>query len=77
MISIFVGTLVTLLLIGLPVAFSLGITSMAGFWLMMGSQSLYQAPIIAYKSLDDFVLSSIPLYILLSQILLAGKVGND
>ena len=77
MISIFVGTLVTLLLIGLPVAFSLGITSMAGFWLMMGTQSLYQAPISAYKSLDDFVLSSIPLYILLSQILIAGKVGND
>jgi C4-dicarboxylate transporter, DctM subunit len=77
MITTFVGSLVILLLIGLPVAFSLGITSMVGFWLMMGSQSLAQAPIIAYKSLDDFVLSSIPLYILLSQILLAGKVGND
>ena len=30
-----------------------------------------------YKSLDDFVLTAVPLYILMSQILLTGKVGND
>ena len=31
----------------------------------------------AYKSLDDFVLCAVPLYVLMSQILLEGKVGND
>ena len=72
-----VGSLLLLLFIGLPVAFSLGLTGMAGFTVMMGPQALAQIPIIAYKTLDDFVLSSIPLYILLSQILLTGKVGND
>ncbi len=72
-----VGSLFFLLLIGLPVAFSLGLTGMAGFAVLMGPQSLTQIPIIAYKTLDDFVLSSIPLYILLSQILLTGRVGND
>ena len=72
-----VGSLLLLLFMGLPVAFSLGLTGMAGFTVMMGPQALAQIPIIAYKTLDDFVLSSIPLYILLSQILLTGKVGND
>ena len=77
MIAMFVGGLVLMLLAGVPVAFSLGMTGVVGFWSLMGPQSLAQIPIIAYKSLDDFVLSSIPLYILLSQILLTGKVGND
>ena len=75
--ALIVGSLLALLFIGLPVAFSLGLTGMAGFAVMMGPQALAQIPIIAYKTLDDFVLSSIPLYILLSQILLSGKVGND
>jgi len=38
---------------------------------------LAQLPIIGYKSLDDFVLTAVPMYILMSQILLTGKVGND
>ena len=77
MILAFVGGLILLLLIGLPVAFSLGIAGMGAFYAAMGPSSLAQIPIIGYKALDDFVLSSIPLYILLSQILLTGKVGND
>lgn len=77
MITAVIGSLGLLLLIGFPVAFSLGLTGMAGFALLMGSDSLAQVPIIAYKTLDEFTLSAVPLYILLSQILLAGKVGND
>ncbi len=77
MITAVVGALGFLLLIGFPVAFSLGLTGMAGFAILMGSDSLAQVPIIAYKTLDEFTLSAVPLYILLSQILLTGKVGND
>ena len=44
---------------------------------MGGDGALAQLPIIGYKSLDDFVLTAVPLYILMSQILLTGKVGND
>lgn len=77
MIIAVVGLLLLLLFIGLPVAFSLGLTGIVAFTFLMGPDSLAQIPIIAYKTLDDFILSSIPLYILLSQILLSGKVGND
>lgn len=77
MITAIVGGLILLLLIGFPVAFSLGMIGMVGFTALMGQQGLIQMPLIAYKTLDEFILSSVPLYILLSQILLAGKVGND
>lgn len=78
MIAGFTILLLVLLFSGLPVAFSLGLGGVAGIVLFMGGEgALAQIPIIGYKSLDDFVLVSIPLYILMSQVLLTGKVGND
>lgn len=78
MLAGFTILLLVLLFSGLPVAFSLGLGGVAGMVLFLGGDgALAQLPIIGYKSLDDFVLVSIPLYILMSQILLTGKVGND
>lgn len=78
MILGFTALLLLLLIMGLPVAFSLGMAGVAGMLLFMGGDgALAQLPIIGYKSLDDFVLTAVPLYILMSQILLTGKVGND
>ena len=78
MILGFTVLLLLLLVSGLPVAFSLGLGGVAGMILFMGGEgALAQLPIIGYKSLDDFVLTAVPLYILMSQILLTGKVGND
>lgn len=70
--------LLVLLALGLPVAFSLGMGGVAGMLAFMGGEgALAQLPIIGYKSLDDFVLTAVPMYILMSQILLSGKVGNN
>lgn len=70
--------LIVLLLAGMPVAFALCTTGLAGmFFFMEGASVLTQIPMIAYKTLDDFVLTAVPLYILMSHILLTGKVGND
>lgn len=78
MLALFTILLLVLLFSGLPVAFSLGLGGIAGMVLFLGGEgALAQVPIIGYKSLDDFVLVSVPLYILMSQILLTGKVGND
>lgn len=78
MILGFTALLLLLLVMGLPVAFSLGMAGVGGMLLFMGGDgALAQLPIIGYKSLDDFVLTAVPLYILMSQILLTGKVGND
>ncbi len=67
--------LLLILFVGLPVAFSLGTTSLL---LVM----LYELPMKVvgssiFTSLDSFVVLSIPLYVLMSQILLDGRVGDD
>lgn len=79
MVAGFTILLFTLLLIGLPVAFSLGMGGVAGIFAFMGgtSEALTQVPLIGYQSIDDFVLTAVPLYILMSQILLEGKVGSN
>lgn len=78
MLAAFTIILLVLLFAGLPVAFALGLSGVAGMVLFLGGDgALAQLPIIGYKSLDDFVLAAVPMYILMSQILLTGKVGND
>jgi C4-dicarboxylate transporter DctM subunit len=72
--------LVTLLLLvilfaGLPVAFSLGATSV----FLIG---LFDLPIkiianTIFTSLDSFVVLAIPLFVLMSRVLLDGRVGDD
>jgi C4-dicarboxylate transporter DctM subunit len=67
--------LLGVLFAGLPVAFSLGATSV----LLI---ALYDLPmkIIAntvYTSLDSFVVIAIPLFVLMSRVLLDGRVGDD
>lgn len=68
--------IIILLLAGMPVAFSLTFAGALGIIAFLDISSLSQIPVIAYKTLDDFVLSAVPLYILMSQIMLTGKVGS-
>jgi len=70
-----VGLLLALLFIGLPVAFSLGTASLAlivafDLPLKIVGQSIF-------SSLDSFVLLAVPLFVLMSQVLLDGRVGDD
>ena len=70
-----VVALLALLGAGLPVAFSLAGLGAVMLWLkglplVMVAQSLH-------GSLDDFVLLSVPLFLLMSNILLKGGVGRD
>jgi C4-dicarboxylate transporter DctM subunit len=71
---------VTLLLLivlfaGLPVAFSLGATSV----LLIGLFGLPMKLIAntMFTSLDSFVVIAIPLFVLMSRVLLDGRVGDD
>ena len=67
--------LLIILFAGLPVAFSLGATSV----LLVG---LFDLPVklianTIFTSLDSFVVIAIPLFILMSRVLLDGRVGDD
>jgi len=68
---------ITMLVIGFPVAFALGIS---GFVLILwteGSYGLPALPTIIYESLNSFTLIAIPLFILMGNILVQAKVSRD
>ena len=74
----FAGGLGALLLMGLPVAFTLCLLALGGmFFFNGGTFAFSQIPIISYKSLDDFSLTALPMYVLMSQVLVVSGVGKD
>lgn len=74
----FAGGMAALLLSGIPVAFALGILALLGIYFFNGGAAAFSAlPIISYKTLDDFTLTALPMYVLMSQVLVASGVGRD
>ncbi len=64
------------LLCGLPVAVALGLFGVFGFYFLFGGASmLVQIPVVAYSTLDSFVMVALPLFILTSCVLRLGGVG--
>lgn len=68
--------IIFILVIGMPVAFTLSVAGILGIIQFVDVSFLSQVPVIAYKTLDSYVLTSVPLYILMSQIMLTGRVGS-
>lgn len=64
-----------LLLLGVPVAFALGSLGLGMLW--AGGFSPLMAPQAALSALDGFILLAVPLFLLMSNILLKGGVGRD
>ncbi len=67
--------LFALLLAGVPVAFALGGLGLG--LLMFGGFSPLMAPQAVLSTLDGFILLAVPLFLLMSNILLKGGVGRD
>lgn len=72
---IILGLMFGLLLASLPVAFSLG--SLGLGLLVTGGFSLLMAPQAILSTLDGFILLAVPLFLLMSNILLYGGCGKD
>lgn len=66
--------LIGLLVLGTPVAYSLGISAVAG--ILLAGDRLSIIPQIYYDSLLIYELAAVPLFVLMSQILVIGKVGD-
>jgi C4-dicarboxylate transporter, DctM subunit len=65
------------LLCGLPVAVSLGLFGVFGFYFLFGgAEMLVQIPVMAYSTLDSFVMVALPLFILTSCVLRIGGIGG-
>tara|TARA_R110000868_G_scaffold73791_1_gene213611 strand:- start:1359 stop:2630 length:1272 start_codon:yes stop_codon:yes gene_type:complete len=69
------AALLALLLLGIPVAFALGGLGLALF--MIQDFNLIMVPQSLYSSIDNFVLLAIPLFLLMSNILLKCGAGQQ
>ena len=74
-ILLIIAILFALLLIGVPVAFALGGLGLG--MLILGGFSPLMAPQAILSTLDGFILLAVPLFLLMSNILLKGGVGRD
>lgn len=70
-----IALLLVILFMGLPVAFSLGSTSI--LLIIMNDLPVNIVGSTMYTSLESFTILAIPLFILMSQVLLEGRVGDD
>lgn len=73
--AIIVGVLCALLVLGFPVAFALGIAGATG--LVLTGQSLEIVPEVLYSAADSFVLLAIPLFVLMSRILMKAGISDE
>jgi len=69
------ATLFALLIVRVPVAFVLGGLGLGMLWL--GGFSAVMVPQALYSSMDSFILLAVPMFLLMSNILLKGGIGGD
>lgn len=74
-VTLILAALFALLLIGVPVAYALGMLGLS--MLILGGFSPLMAPQAVLSTLDGFILLAVPLFLLMSNILLKGGVGRD
>ena len=67
--------LFALLLAGVPVAFALG--GLGYGMLELGGFSPLMVPQALFSTIDNFILLAVPLFLLMSNVLLKGGVGRD
>ncbi len=67
--------LLVVLFVGLPVAFSLGTASVILIILFDLPMKIIATTV--FGSLDSFIILSVPLFVLMSQVLLEGRIGDD
>ena len=74
---IFFGSLILLLVLGLPVAFTLSGLAILFSYILFGSQSLFTIVLEAYGAGTSFVLTAVPLFVLMANILEKSGLAND
>ncbi|MCK5164208.1 MAG: TRAP transporter large permease subunit [Desulfobacula sp.] len=65
------------LLCGMPVFLALGFVGSIGMYVLIGESTLKQLPFLAYKSVESFPLTCLPLFIIAGIILEKGKIIDD
>lgn len=67
----------TLVFFGAPIFIGLGLSSVAGMYMIRGMQGLYQLPAAIIGQLESFLLVALPLYLLMGEALSKSGAGSD
>jgi C4-dicarboxylate transporter, DctM subunit len=68
---------ILLLAVGMPVNFALGLLGLVGLYFFGGVDALSSAALIAWASANSFTLTSIPLFILMGDLIFRVGFGKD
>ena len=74
-VFLILGSLLFFLILGIPIAFVMG--GLGLFLLLLDGFNPVMIPQGLYSSIDNFILLAVPLFLLMSNILLKGGVGKD
>ncbi|PZQ45724.1 MAG: C4-dicarboxylate ABC transporter permease [Rhodovulum sulfidophilum] len=76
-VLILLAVLLGCLFLGVPIAFSLGLTGSVTILAAAGMPFLVQIPLTLQRALADPVILAVPMYILMGELLYRGKVGQQ
>lgn len=74
---ILIASLLLLLAIGVPIAFSLSFVSMVGSYFLVGPHGLTSLASVAWSGLANFLLTPLPLFLLMGEFVTLGAIGKD
>jgi C4-dicarboxylate transporter DctM subunit len=69
--------LIAFLMLGVPVAFSIGVTSVIGILLFLGPKPLAAVANISWAASNNSTLASVPIFILMAEVLMCTNIGAD
>ncbi len=76
-LSLIVGCLIFILLLGFPVAFAFLLTDIVFTTYLMGTSGLQVLTLQVYASLASFVLSPAPMFILMGEFMFHSNLANE
>lgn len=77
--AVLIGALVSLVLLGLPIAIALISVGFAGVWLIRGDveMSMRLMYLAAYGGISDYIFATIPLFVLMGLLVSVSEIGKD
>lgn len=77
MLTLIFTALIILIMVGIPIAFSLGIVSLGLVLIFLGPDQLMLFSTTAFGQLNNFALVAIPLFVFMAEIILHSGVSTD
>lgn len=76
-LTLFIGGLMLVLLLGFPIAFSFLLVDVIAIYIFMGTPGIKQIPVHIFSGLNTFTLMPIPLFILMGELMFHSKIAYN